>query len=105
MDKEGYVILLKTFFSKCTPQAIEYLDIHVNDWVVKENAKILSANQSFGVVEGKGGANLKEALSRPISTLDLSVRASNCMREEKIETVGDGITIDNFFQAEDGIRD
>jgi hypothetical protein len=55
MGKEGYVILLKTFFSKCTPQAIEYLDIHVNDWIAKENVKIVNANQSFGVVEGKGG--------------------------------------------------
>ncbi len=39
--------------------------------------------------EAKEKANLKEVLSRPISTLDLSVRASNCMREEKIETVGE----------------
>lgn len=38
---------------------------------------------------GKGGADTKEILLRPISSLDLSVRASNCMREEKIETVGE----------------
>jgi DNA-directed RNA polymerase subunit alpha len=34
-------------------------------------------------------ASHKEILSRPISSLDLSVRASNCMREENIETVGE----------------
>jgi DNA-directed RNA polymerase subunit alpha len=34
-------------------------------------------------------ASQKEILSRPISSLDLSVRASNCMREENIETVGE----------------
>lgn len=49
------MILMRTFFSKCTPQALEYLDQHVQDWVLKEHAKILFANQSFGVIEGKGG--------------------------------------------------
>jgi DNA-directed RNA polymerase subunit alpha len=39
--------------------------------------------------EPQDAAGMKEILSRPISTLDLSVRASNCMREEKIETVGE----------------
>lgn len=39
--------------------------------------------------EPQSAANLKEILSRPIATLDLSVRASNCMREEQIETVGE----------------
>jgi DNA-directed RNA polymerase subunit alpha len=38
---------------------------------------------------GKDKSSLKEMLLRPIATLDLSVRASNCMREEKIETVGE----------------
>ena len=42
-----------------------------------------------GVEDGKESGNRKEILSRPISTLDLSVRASNCMREEKIETVAE----------------
>lgn len=42
-----------------------------------------------GDEEGQSSSDLKEILSRPISTLDLSVRASNCMREEKIETVGE----------------
>jgi DNA-directed RNA polymerase subunit alpha len=42
-----------------------------------------------GPEDAKDKANLKEILSRPISALDLSVRASNCMREEKIETVGE----------------
>src|SRR6185295_9166240 len=42
-----------------------------------------------GGEDGKDKSSLKEVLTRPISTLDLSVRASNCMREEKIETVGE----------------
>lgn len=49
------MILVRTFFSKCTPQALEYLDMHVNDWITKENVKVVNANQSFGVIEGKGG--------------------------------------------------
>ncbi len=34
-------------------------------------------------------AGLKEMLSRPIATLDLSVRAANCMAEQNVETVGE----------------
>ena len=49
------MIYLRTFFSKCTPQAIEYLDQHVNEWVDKTKSRIVFANQSFGVIEGKGG--------------------------------------------------
>ena len=49
------MILLRTFFSKCTPQALEYLDMHVNEWVKKENVRIVLTNQTFGVIEGKGG--------------------------------------------------
>lgn len=49
------MLKLRTFFSKCTPQALEYLDQHVNDWVEAEEAKVVMTNQSFGAVEGKGG--------------------------------------------------
>ena len=42
-----------------------------------------------GEVDADTTSNMKEILSRPISALDLSVRASNCMREEGIETVGE----------------
>lgn len=38
--------------------------------------------------EGGAAADAKEILMRPISSLDLSVRAANCMREENIDTVG-----------------
>jgi DNA-directed RNA polymerase subunit alpha len=34
-------------------------------------------------------ASLKEILSRPISSLDLSVRAANCMADQEIQTVGE----------------
>src|SRR5690606_32627615 len=33
--------------------------------------------------------NLAERLSMPISQLDLSVRASNCLESAKVQTVGD----------------
>ena len=49
------MIYLRTFFSKCTPQAIDYLDQHVNNWVDQTKSRIVFANQSFGVIEGKGG--------------------------------------------------
>ncbi|MCD6405564.1 MAG: hypothetical protein J7M19_07035 [Planctomycetes bacterium] len=49
------MIKLKTFFSKCTPQAIDYLDEHVNDWLEANKVKIVFTNQAFGIVEGKGG--------------------------------------------------
>ena len=40
--------------------------------------------------EGGGGdASIKELLLRPIDTLDLSVRAANCMAEQEIETIGE----------------
>lgn len=49
------MILLKTFFSKCTPQAIDYLDQHVNEWIHKNNAKVVHSAMSVHVIEGKGG--------------------------------------------------
>jgi hypothetical protein len=50
------MLQLRTFSSKCTPQALEYLDNHVNEWL-KEHSdiSIKFTNQSFGVTEGKGG--------------------------------------------------
>jgi DNA-directed RNA polymerase subunit alpha len=36
-----------------------------------------------------GGEDLKRKLAMPVSTLDLSVRASNCLESEGIQTVGD----------------
>lgn len=45
-----------------------------------------------GAEAGAGGepsSDKKEILMRPISSLDLSVRAANCMREEGVSTVGE----------------
>jgi DNA-directed RNA polymerase subunit alpha len=41
------------------------------------------------VATGAGGEDLKRKLAMPVSTLDLSVRASNCLESEGIQTVGD----------------
>ena len=49
------MIQVRTFFSQVTPQALEYLDTHVNDWLAENNVKVIFTNQSFGIVEGKGG--------------------------------------------------
>ncbi|MHC4715329.1 MAG: hypothetical protein ACYTAN_19005 [Planctomycetota bacterium] len=49
------MLQLRTFFSQCTPQALAYLDEHVNEWLGENNAKVLFTNQSFGIIEGKGG--------------------------------------------------
>lgn len=49
------MILIRTFSAKCTPQALDYLDTHINDWVKETNPTIKMTNQSFGSVEGKGG--------------------------------------------------
>src|SRR5882724_6310933 len=67
---------------------------HLNPFVLAGDG---GASAPAGIFAGIGGedeeeqdtSSLKEILSRPISALDLSVRASNCMREEKIETVGE----------------
>jgi DNA-directed RNA polymerase subunit alpha len=39
--------------------------------------------------EGDGGEELRKKLAMPISALDLSIRASNCLESEGIQTVGD----------------
>ena len=36
-----------------------------------------------------GGDDLREKLAMPISSLDLSIRASNCLESEGIQTVGE----------------
>jgi DNA-directed RNA polymerase subunit alpha len=66
---------------------------HLNPFVLAgEGGPTVAAGLFAGigtVEEGKDSADVKEILTRPIASLDLSVRASNCMREEKIETVGE----------------
>lgn len=52
-------------------------------------AGIFSAIGGDDDAEGAPAADTKEILMRPISSLDLSVRAANCMREEGISTVGE----------------
>jgi len=47
------------------------------------------AGLSSGAEEVSPATSQKELLSRPISTLDLSVRAANCMSEQQIETVAE----------------
>src|SRR6187455_3203835 len=67
---------------------------HLNPFVLAGDGGPTTPAGLFSAIGGDGDeeqdtSSLKEILSRPISALDLSVRASNCMREEKIETVGE----------------
>jgi DNA-directed RNA polymerase subunit alpha len=49
--------------------------------------------------EGEEGESLRDKLEMPISRLDLSVRASNCLESEGIQTVGDlvGRSVDDLL--------
>ena len=51
-------------------------------------------------VTGAGGEDLNASSRCPISTLDLSVRASNCLESEGIQTVGDLVSQDRGRAAE-----
>ena len=59
------------------------------------------AGLSAGNDEASQQTSQKELLLRPISTLDLSVRAANCMSEQKIETVAELVrrTKDDLLQV------
>jgi DNA-directed RNA polymerase subunit alpha len=47
------------------------------------------AKPAASAAPAAGGEDLKRKLAMPVSTLDLSVRASNCLESEGIQTVGD----------------
>ena len=47
------------------------------------------AKPAAAAAPAAGGEDLKRKLAMPVSTLDLSVRASNCLESEGIQTVGD----------------
>ena len=53
------------------------------------------------MVAEKENAGLREQFSKPISDLDLSVRAANCMEIEGIATVGEvcGLTEDHLLEV------
>ena len=78
---------------------------HLNPFVLAGEGGPATPAGIFSSIGGEGEvkdkSSLKEMLARPISTLDLSVRASNCMREEKIETVGELVrrTKDDLLQV------
>jgi DNA-directed RNA polymerase subunit alpha len=68
---------------------------HLNSFVMPgDSGGSAPAGIFAGIGEEEGGAaetssDKKEILMRPISSLDLSVRAANCMREEGVATVGE----------------
>jgi hypothetical protein len=47
---------VRTFMSKTTPQALDYGDQHINDWIARDKPKVVFVNQSTGQVEAKMGA-------------------------------------------------
>jgi DNA-directed RNA polymerase subunit alpha len=69
---------------------------HLNPFVMPGESGGAAPAGIFAGLSGEGAgearepaADQKEILLRPISSLDLSVRAANCMKEEGISTVGE----------------
>ena len=66
---------------------------HLNPFILPVDGGSGAPQGVFGGVksseEAAKKATLKEVLSRPISSLDLSVRAANCMADQQIQTVGE----------------
>ena len=66
---------------------------HLNPFILPGDGGPAAPSSVFtrvgGAEDAAEQANLKEILQRPISTLDLSVRAANCMTEQQIETIGE----------------
>ena len=50
------MLQVHTFMSKTTPQALEYGDQHINEWLAKHGVKVVFVNQSSGTIEAKTGA-------------------------------------------------
>ncbi len=61
---------------------VQYYEL--KDQLVAEGAKVGDAGRKSDETE-----RLKQLLMRPITELDLNVRANNCMRAERIHTIGD----------------
>ena len=57
--------------------------------VVPARAAIPAAGLIDDQVPASGGDDLKKKLAMPLSSLDLSIRASNCLEAEGVQTVGD----------------
>ncbi len=68
---------------------------HLNPFVLPGDAGPAAPSSIFSPLatpsgdEGSATTSLKEIMMRAISSLDLSVRAANCMAEQEIETVGE----------------
>jgi DNA-directed RNA polymerase subunit alpha len=77
----------------CLVEAAKIMRKHLNpfvqyyelrDQLVSEGAKVGDAGRASDEVD-----RLRQLLMRPITELDLNVRANNCMRAERIHTIGD----------------
>ena len=61
---------------------VQYYEL--KDQLVAEGAKVGDAGRKSDEME-----RTRQLLMRPITELDLNVRANNCMRAERIHTIGD----------------
>jgi DNA-directed RNA polymerase subunit alpha len=66
---------------------------HLNPFILPVDGGPGAPQGVFGGIksseEESQKSNLKEILSRPISALDLSVRAANCMADQQVQTIGE----------------
>lgn len=64
---------------------------HLNPFVMYDElgANTVVPQRAMNVVNAAPEADRPELFSRPIATLNLSVRASNCLEQAEIETIGD----------------
>lgn len=68
---------------------------HLNPFILPGEAGGVSPAGGFAAAPGSapeessGGSSIREVLNRPIGSLELSVRAANCMKDQEIDTVGE----------------
>ena len=64
----------------------------LNIFLPEEEAQAEEAAAAVAVAAGEGDGKLQELLGRSIDAIELSVRASNCLKVAKIRTIGELVT-------------
>ncbi len=70
-------------------QAAKLMREALNIFLPEEEAQAEEAMEAAAVPAGEGDARLQELLGRSIDAIELSVRASNCLKVAKIRTIGE----------------
>lgn len=82
---------------------------HLNPFVLSGEGGVAAPAGGFAAApaagaaaeESSAGSSIREVLGRSIESLELSVRAANCMKDQNIETIGDlaGRTKDDLLKV------